>query len=141
MTYLYKPLARKNFKVGKMQYYPAPMPAAMTSFEQLAAEISAKCTLTRADAIGVLKELEMQLLQTLLSGYTVRLGNLGAFRLTTRSVYVENVEDVGVDLVKKVRVRYVPSVWINKKLLLHNIEFKNAYKANKNKKNNKALQS
>lgn len=133
MTYLYKPLARRNFKVGEMQYYPAPMPAAVTSFEQLAAEISAKCTLTRADAMGVLKELEMQLLQTLLLGYTVRLGNLGAFRLTTRAESVDNEKYAGVDLVKKVRVRYVPSLWIKKKLLLHNIEFKNAYKANKNK--------
>lgn len=141
MTYLYKPLARKNFKREEMQYYPAPLPAAVTNFEQLAAEISAKCTLTRADAMGVLKELELQLLQTLLSGYTVRLGNLGAFRLTAMAECVDEAKDVGADLIKKVRVRYVPSVWINKKLLLHNIEFKNAYKANKNKKNNKALQS
>ena len=57
MTYLYKPLARKNFKTGENMFYPAPLPAAVTNFEQLAAEISAKCTLTRADAMGVLKEL------------------------------------------------------------------------------------
>lgn len=60
MTYLYKPLARKNFKTGENMFYPAPLPAAVTDFELLAAEISAKCTLTRADAMGVLKELERQ---------------------------------------------------------------------------------
>ena len=37
-------------------FYPAPLPAAVTNFEQLAAEISAKCTLTRADAMGVLND-------------------------------------------------------------------------------------
>lgn len=85
MTYLYKPLIRKNFKTGEKMYYPAPLPAAITNFEQLAAEISAKCTLTRADAMGVLKELERQVLHALLSGYTVRLGSLGSFRLTAKS--------------------------------------------------------
>lgn len=133
MTYLYKPLARKNLKTGERQFYPAPLPAAVTNFEQLAAEISAKCTLTRADAMGVLKELERQILHSLLSGYTVRLGSLGSFRLTMRSECVEDADDVSVALVKKARVRYVPSMWINKKLLLHNVEFKNVYKANKKK--------
>lgn len=42
MTYLYKPLARKNFKTGENMFYPAPLPAAVTDFELLAAEISAK---------------------------------------------------------------------------------------------------
>ena len=35
MTYLYKPLARKNFKTGENMFYPAPLPAAVTNFEQL----------------------------------------------------------------------------------------------------------
>ena len=114
-------------------FYPAPLPAAVTDFELLAAEISAKCTLTRADAMGVLKELERQILHALLSGYTVRLGSLGAFRLTAKSVGVEIKDDVSSQLVKKARVRYVPSTWINNKLLLQNIDFKNVYKANKKK--------
>lgn len=133
MTYLYKPLARKNFKIGENMFYPAPLPAAVTDFELLAAEISAKCTLTRADAMGVLKELERQILHALLSGYTVRLGSLGAFRLTAKSVGVETKDDVSSQLVKKARVRYVPSTWINNKLLLQNVDFKNVYKANKKK--------
>lgn len=133
MTYLYKPLVRKNLKTGEHLFYPAPLPAAVTNFELLAAEISAKCTLTRADAMGVLKELERQLLHSLLSGYTIRFGSLGSFRLTMRSECVDEADDVSVALVKKARVRYVPSTWINKKLLLHNVEFKNVYKANKKK--------
>lgn len=133
MTYLYKPLARKNIRRDEIQYYPAPMPAAVTNFEQLAAEISAKCTLTRADAMGVLKELERQILHSLLLGYTIRLGTLGAFRLTTRSECVDNLKDVSTLLVRKARVRYVPSTWINNKLSIQNVEFKNVYKAKKKK--------
>ena len=83
--------------------------------------------------MGVLKELERQVLHALLSGYTVRLGSLGSFRLTAKSVGVEIKDDVSSALVQKARVRYVPSTWINNKLLLQNVEFKNVYKANKKK--------
>jgi hypothetical protein len=56
------------------------------------------------------------------------------YRLTAKSVGVETKDDVSSQLVKKARVRYVPSTWINNKLLLQNVDFKNVYKANKKKK-------
>lgn len=131
MTYQFKPVARKNFKSGAVQYYPAAAPAAVTDIEQVAAEISARCTLTRADVVGVLKVLEEQVKQALISGYTVRLGHLGSFRLTTKAETVDEKSDVNALLVSKARVRYTPSVWIKQKLQKKNINFKQVKTATK----------
>lgn len=131
MTYLYKPIARKNIKTGTVQYYPSAAPGAVTDIEQVAAEISARCTLTRADVVGVLKVLEEQVKQALIGGYTIRLGHLGSFRLTTKAETVDEKSDVNTLLVRKARVRYTPSVWIKQKLQKKNINFKQVKTASK----------
>lgn len=124
MTYLYKPLSRKNLKTGDYLFYPAPASASVTNIEQVAAEISARCTLTRADVVGVLKVLEEQVERALLEGYTIRLGHLGSFRLTTSAEATDDKDAVSAALVKKARVRYTPSVWIKQKLQKKNVHFK-----------------
>lgn len=124
MTYSYKPLARKNLKTGANQFYPAPASSAVSNIEQVADEISARCTLTRADVVGVLKVLEEQIERALLEGYTVRLGHLGSFRLTTKAESVDDKNDVSTALVVQARVRYVPSVWIKQKMQPKKINFK-----------------
>lgn len=132
MTYSYKPIARKNFKTDETLYYPTQLAATVTDIDHLATEISEHCTLTRPDAIGVLKELEHQILRALLSGYTIRLCHLGSFRLTTKASCVDTADDVCAALVTKARVRYVPSIWIKDKLQLQYIQFRNTEKKKEN---------
>lgn len=124
MTYLFKPVARKNFKTDTVQYYPAPSSAALTDLDQVAAEISERCTVNRADVVGILKALEQQVKRALLEGYTVRLGHIGSFRITTKAESVDDKKDATALLVRKARVRYTPSVWIKSKVNRNNITFK-----------------
>lgn len=124
MTYRYQALKRKNFKTDETLYYPAPAAATVVGIDQIAAEISERCTVTRADAVGIINELEAQVKRALLDGNTVRLGSLGSFRMTVSALSVDTRDEVTADLVRSVRVRYTPSTWIKNKLQLGSIHFK-----------------
>lgn len=124
MPYNYHPTIRRNFKTGENLFYPAPAPFTPVDIDQVAAEISERCTVTRADIVGILKALETQLEHALLEGYTVRLGQIGSFRLTAKAVSVEEKDDVSAALVRNPRVRFAPSVWLRNKLRRDVIKFR-----------------
>lgn len=124
MPYRFHPALRRNFKTGENQFYPAPAPFVSIDIDQVATEISERCTVTRADIVGILKALETQLEHALLEGYTVRLGQIGSFRLTTSAVSVDDKEEVAADLVRALRVRFTPSVWLKNKLRRDVIKFR-----------------
>lgn len=124
MSYRYHPTIRRNFKTGENLFYPATAPLTPIDIDQVATEISERCTVTRADIVGILKALETQLEHALLEGYTVRLGQIGSFRLTTSAVSVDNKEEVSADLIRAPRVRFTPSVWMKNKLRRDVIKFR-----------------
>lgn len=116
MSYGYTACAHKNFKTGNTQFYAATAPLTPITIEQVAKEISEKCTLTRADLMGVLSELQTQIKNIVLQGNTVRLGNLGSFRLTVKAERVDNKADVSAELINNVRIVFVASPWIKTRL-------------------------
>lgn len=128
MSYAYTAQKRRNFKTGEKMFYPAPAPTTPVSINQLASEISEKCTATRADILAVLSELQNQIIIGLVAGNTVRLGMVGSFRATVTAYSVESKDDVSVDLIKRVNCKFVASVWIKNRLKKNRLNFKRMIK-------------
>lgn len=124
MSYGYTGRACKNIKTGKVEFYPTTAPLTPITIEQVAREISAKCTLTRADLMSVICELQTQIKEVTLHGYTVRLGNLGSFRLTAKAESVDDKAEVSAALVRNVHLVFVASPWIKKRLQPSRLNFK-----------------
>ena len=124
MSYAYTAQKRMNFKTGEKLFYPAPAPTTPVSINQLASEISEKCTATRADILAVLSELLNQIITALLAGNTIRLGMVGSFRATVTANSVELKDNVSVDLIKRVNCKFVASSWIKNRLQTKRLKFK-----------------
>lgn len=124
MSYAYTAQKRKNFKTGESLFYAAPAPTTPVSINQLASEISEKCTATRADILAVLSELQNQIINALLAGNTIRLGMVGSFRATVTATSVELKDNVSVDLIKRVNCKFVASSWIKNRLQTKRLNFK-----------------
>lgn len=90
--------------------------------ETIAQEVSDKCTITRADVMAVLSELETYVGDQLLQGKNVRLHALGSFR-TTLSSEPAMPELFSSANIRRVNVRYTPSSYLRKALNLKRLSF------------------
>lgn len=89
------------------------------STNSMASLISAVNLYTRADAIGVMNALLMYMQKHLKEGYSVSLGDLGTFRPVITNTMAPTLEDWKVaDNLKKVKVRYTPSVMLKQAINL-----------------------
>ncbi|MCD7930921.1 MAG: hypothetical protein LUH15_05920 [Tannerellaceae bacterium] len=70
---------------GKEFFFGNVVTDGTMDFNELCATISASCTLTQADVIGVLEALRQVYRSHLLDGDTVHLGDVGTVRLTASS--------------------------------------------------------
>lgn len=129
MSYAYKAVSRKNFKTGERLFYPSTAPFTHVTVDQLAAQISEKCTATRADIMAVLSELQTAIGTALLEGQTIRLGSLGSFRATLKATSVDEESYVTADLIKGVRCVFTPSSWLKIRLKRERLKFKRVWKS------------
>lgn len=105
-----KCIRRKNPKdTTKSKFYVSAVNQSTISRDALLDQITAENTLTRTDVITALSAIEDQMINVLLEGQSVRLGDLGAFRLSIISNGAELAEDYSTKLIKAVRVVFVPS--------------------------------
>ena len=102
----YKPMLRKNPKNGRTAYYAAIVNEKSVGIDEIAEAIQTNCTVHRADVLAVLASLEEQVVNQLLAGNTVRLGQLGSFHLTLKSRPSETEDKVTSENVKAVMVRF-----------------------------------
>jgi predicted histone-like DNA-binding protein len=86
MPVLYEPF-QSTFpdKEGKKLYYPRVRYAGGVSTEQLAQEISERCSLTPGDVMSTFNNLVKVMRLHLQSSQTVTIDGLGSFRITMRS--------------------------------------------------------
>lgn len=85
------------------------------STAQVAAMLSDRSTVTKADAYAVLSELGGVMSTFMAQGRSVHLDGLGSFRYTlnTQKQGVEKEEEVSVAQIKSIRVRFVPEMTRN----------------------------
>lgn len=105
----YKIVPRKNPIDKTVKYYALQAPVAPVTLDELCQEISHSTTATEGDVALVLKEAVVHIINHLLNGRSVRLGDLGSFRTTIASKGAEKLEKFEPSNITGVRCRWTRS--------------------------------
>ena len=75
-----------------MKYYPQMIPTTSVSLAQVIKRVEKRSTVLSADVKAVLDALQYEVIDALQNGNTVRLGDLGSFRLSIKAWGYETSE-------------------------------------------------
>lgn len=114
----YVVIPRKNPQSKKVKYHPSLISVKPVQIREIVENISTRCTVNRADVRAVIIALEEVILEHILHGHSVRLGDLGSFRPTIKSSGSEKPEEVGVRNISALRVRFNPGATLRNSLRL-----------------------
>jgi predicted histone-like DNA-binding protein len=119
----YKLVERKNpqDRQSPGKWYAAPVNYGKVAQQEIAVDIVNLSSLARGDVSNVINSLIDTVPKYLLMNKSVSLGELGTFRISFSSEGVENPEDFSVDKISGIRILFVPSTELKKKL--ENIHF------------------
>lgn len=107
----------KSPKTGTLFYFPSIVQSGTLTLSEVASRIAKRSTMHTADIKAVLSALEQTVGDALTSGHSVRLGDLGSFRITCITTHGEDDPKlVTAKQVKKLRVRFTPSGAMQQKL-------------------------
>ena len=113
----YHIVRRKNIKTGTLLYYPQLVSPVVNDHNKIIERIEKKCTLASADVKAVIDALEVEIIDCLQQGQSVRLGDLGSFRPSLRcGKGVTKPEEVSASLIKRVHIVFHPSARIRRAL-------------------------
>lgn len=130
----YHVIRRKNIKTGDILYYPQLVTAAADDRAKIIERIEKKCTLASADVKAVVDALEVEIIDCLQQGRSIRLGDLGSFRPSLRcGKGVKEEQSVSPAMIKRVHIVFHPSSRIRRALSVkdHAVSF---YRRDKKKK-------
>lgn len=106
----YKISSVKSPKTGQKVYFPSIVQSGTLSLNDVTSRIAKRSTMHAADIKAVLSALEEVAGDALTSGHTVRLGDLGSFRLTCAATGGEDAAaNVTAKHVSRLRIRFTPS--------------------------------
>ena len=102
-------------KVNGLYYPEAVVMGKQVSTMEVAAMLSDRSTVTRADTLAVLSDLGTVLSNYMAQGRSVKLDGIGSFRYTicAKKQGVESEEKVSTNQIKNVRVRFTPETTRN----------------------------
>ena len=130
----YHVIRRKNIKTGDILFYPQLVTAAADDRVKIIERIEKKCTLASADVKAVVDALEVEIIDCLQQGRSIRLGDLGSFRPSLRcGKGVSDEQSVSPAMIKRVHIVFHPSSRIRRALSVkdHAVSF---YRRDKKKK-------
>lgn len=118
MSLFFKKIERRDLKDpdGPKLWYPVLKRIGVLKEKEVATLIADETTLNAKEAEMALYQLEKVLLRAMLDGKTVQLGELGTFRLTISAEGAASVDEVSTDLIKKVNLRFLPSLTVREAL-------------------------
>lgn len=120
MSIQYKIVKRKSPKDASVKFYAQSKMTGTTDLHTLARRMSKATTVTEADALAVLTELEEVLAEALLESKSVRLGKLGSFHVTLKSSGANSKDDFTHSNITKAMIRFIPSPTFKSHFLLSN---------------------
>ena len=114
----YKLVRRKNpqDRENPGKWYAAPINDGKVSQQEISADIVNLSSLSRGDVANVINSLIDTIPKYLIMNRSVNLGDLGTFRISFTSEGVENPEDFTVDKISGIRILFVPSTELRRKL-------------------------
>lgn len=106
--------AKKNNlqKPATIKYYPQAAPTTPLTLNQIVKRIEKRSTVSSADVKAVLDALQYEVIDALQNGNSVRLGDLGSFRLTIKAEGATTAAEAkrqGANLIKEVSVQFTKS--------------------------------
>ena len=118
---------KKNpLKKTEIKYYPQMAPSTPMTLAQIVKRVEKRSTVSSDDVKAVLDALQYEVIEALENGNSVRLGDLGSFRLTMKSQGVETVAEAkkkGAQLIKKVNVQFTKSTTMRDTLTPQLLDF------------------
>ena len=119
--------AKKNpLKRDQVKFYPQMAPGVPVMLRTIVGRIEKRSGVSSASVKAVLDALQYEILQTLADGNSVRLGDLGSFRLTMHGEGVTTAKEAkekGANLIKRVNVRFTKSSTMRMALDKRNLIF------------------
>ena len=119
--------AKKNpLKRDQVKFYPQMAPGVPVMLHTIVGRIEKRSGVSSASVKAVLDALQYEILQTLEDGNSVRLGDLGSFRLTMPGEGVTTAKEAkekGANLIKRVSVRFTKNSTMRLALDKHNLIF------------------
>lgn len=112
----YAVVPRKSPLSDEIKYYAHCTSPEPVTIDAIARRIAMNCTLTRHDIVACLSAFQEQLIESLQEGKSVRLSDLGSFRLTLRSKGCPKKEDFTSSMISGTLVRFVPAPKLRKAL-------------------------
>ena len=97
-------------------YYALAQSTGESNIDWMSKRISQLCTVTRPDVVGVLAALQIVFIESVNMGRIVRLGDIGSFRISLRSIGAETKEHYPQSNIKKARILYLPGDAISNSL-------------------------
>ena len=110
----YSVLCRKNPANKNAKWYAqiaSPQPLDIDTLSNLIAQ---NCTLTRHDILACLSAFQEQLINALKEGKSVRLADLGSFRVTMHSVGSPTEDAFTAGNINRLSIRFVPASKLRK---------------------------
>ena len=119
--------AKKNpLKRDQVKFYPQMAPGVPVMLRTIVGRIEKRSGVSSASVKAVLDALQYEILQTLADGNSVRLGDLGSFRLTMHgegASTAKEAKEKGANLIKRVSVRFTKSSTMRMALDKRNLIF------------------
>jgi len=118
--------AKKSPIKGTVKYYPQMAPTTPVTLAQITKRIEKRSTVSSADVKAVLDALQYEVIEALQNGNTVRLGDLGSFRLTIKSegtATAAEAKKAGANLIKQVNVQFTKSTAMRDAFATGSLEF------------------
>ena len=82
------------------------------NLDYIAEQIAGASTMSKADVMGVLQQLQVEMSYHLLRGASVKLGLLGTFTPNLRAKSQESADLVKADTIKGLHIAFRPSPWL-----------------------------
>ena len=117
---------KKNPLTGEVKYYPQIAPATPMTINQIIKRVEKRSTVSSADVKAVLDALQYEVIDALESGNTVRLGDLGSFRLTIKADGMATAAEAkkqGAKLIKQVNVQFTKSTAMRDAFEVQRLDF------------------
>lgn len=119
--------AKKNpLKKNEVKYYPQAAPTTPVTLAQIVKRIEKRSTVSSADVKAVLDALQYEVIDALENGNTVRLGDIGSFRLTIKAEGAATAIEAktkGAKLIKKVNVQFTKSTAMRDSFDIRTLDF------------------
>lgn len=118
--------AKKNPIARSVKYYPQIAPTTPVTLAQIVKRIEKRSTVSSADVKAVLDALQYEVIEALQNGNSVRLGDLGSFRLSIKangSDTSAEAKKTGANAIKAINVQFTKSTAMRDALSPSGVEF------------------